>query len=109
MFLAQWVSRPYVLKALIYKGFQLPQSFTLVINTTVSTWLDRMFLITTTAHFQPIGSVDTIHTFCLYGRCSQPDNARLVERSTTTVSDLKLINRFLRLYQSSYISHLYTD
>ncbi len=45
------------------KPFHTPYSFTLVINVTVSTWLDRMFLITTTAHFQPIGSVDTVHIF----------------------------------------------
>ena len=36
----QWVLHPYVLKALIYKGFSHTYSFTLVINTTVSTWLD---------------------------------------------------------------------
>lgn len=42
------------------------------INAIDSTWLDRMFLITTTAHFQPIGSVDTVHTFFLFGRCSRP-------------------------------------
>jgi len=41
------------------------------INTTSSLWLGRMFLITTTAHFQPIGLVDTVHTFYLYGRCSR--------------------------------------
>ena len=41
-----------------------------------------MFLITTTAHFQPIGSVDTVHSFCLYGRYSQSQYVRLVERLT---------------------------
>jgi len=35
MFFAWWVSYPYLLKPLIYKGFQLSQSFTLVINTTL--------------------------------------------------------------------------
>lgn len=50
--------------------------------TIVSTWLDRMFLITTTAHFQPIGSVDTVHSFYLFDRCSQPQYVRLVERLT---------------------------
>ena len=55
---------------------------TLDINTTVSTWLDWIFLITTTAHFQPIGSVDTVHSFCLFGRCSQSQYVRLVEQST---------------------------
>jgi hypothetical protein len=42
MFFAQWVSHPCVLKALIYKGFSHTQSFVLVINTTVSTWNDRL-------------------------------------------------------------------
>ena len=40
MFFVQWLLHPCVLKALIYKGFQLSQSFTLVINTTLSTWID---------------------------------------------------------------------
>lgn len=37
MFFVWWVSYPCVLKALIYKGFQLSQSFTLDINVTHST------------------------------------------------------------------------
>ena len=45
MFFAQWVSHQCVLKPLIYKGFQLSQSFTLVINTTHSTWLELMALM----------------------------------------------------------------
>jgi hypothetical protein len=72
MFFAQWVLRPCVLKPLVYMGYQYTQSFFFVINTTVSTWLDWIFLITTIAHFQPIGSVDTVHSFCLFGRCSRP-------------------------------------
>ena len=42
MFFVQWVLGPYVLKALIYKDFQRTHSFALVINTTVSTWNDRL-------------------------------------------------------------------
>jgi len=38
-------------------------------------------LITTIAHFQPIGLVETVDSFCLFGRCSRPNNARMVERS----------------------------
>ena len=45
--------------------------FTLDINTIVSTWLDWIFLITTIAHFQPIGSVDTVDKICLFGRYSR--------------------------------------
>jgi hypothetical protein len=45
MFFVQWVLGPCVLKALIYKGFQLPQSFTLDINTTHSTWGEVMELM----------------------------------------------------------------
>src|SRR5690554_369301 len=41
MFFVWWVSYPCVLKALIYKGFQLSQSFTLDINVTHSTCLVR--------------------------------------------------------------------
>lgn len=44
--------------------------------------LDRMFLITTITDFQPIGSVDTVHSFYLFDRCSQPQYVRLVERLT---------------------------
>ena len=40
MFFAQWVSHPCVLKPLIYQGFRTSCYFTLVINTTVSTWPD---------------------------------------------------------------------
>jgi hypothetical protein len=45
MFFAWWVSHPCVLKALIYKGFHRTQSFFLVINTTVSTWLGLIELM----------------------------------------------------------------
>jgi len=41
----QWVLHPYVLKALIYMGFSHTYSFTLDINTTVSTcleWVKKM-------------------------------------------------------------------
>src|SRR5574344_1437083 len=41
MFFTQWVSHPCVLKALIYKAFLHPHSFTLDINTTVSTVLPK--------------------------------------------------------------------
>ena len=45
MFFAQWVSHPCVLKPLIYQGFRTSCYFTLVINTTVSTWNDRSILM----------------------------------------------------------------
>lgn len=45
MFFVWWVSYPCVLKALIYKGFQFSQSFTLDINVTHSTWLELMALM----------------------------------------------------------------
>ena len=63
-------------------------------------WLDRMFLITTTAHFQPIGSVDTVHTFCLFGRYSQSQYARLVELSAGLY-----FSRFLSSYLSVCGAH----
>jgi hypothetical protein len=45
MFFVWWVSYPCVLKALIYKGFQLSQSFTLDINVTHSTWHEPLGLM----------------------------------------------------------------
>jgi hypothetical protein len=45
MFFVQWVLYPYVLKALIYKGFSHTHSFALVINTTVSTWPELPLLM----------------------------------------------------------------
>jgi len=53
MFFAQWVSHPYVQKALIYKGFSQTQSFVLVINTTVSTWLELMELMSVEPFQEP--------------------------------------------------------
>lgn len=50
-------------------------SFSALVSTLdeLSTWLVWIFLITTIAHFEPIGSVDTVHSFCLFGRCSRPN------------------------------------
>ena len=45
MFFARWVLYPCVLKALIYKGFLPNQFFERDINTTVSTWLELMALM----------------------------------------------------------------
>ena len=65
-----------------------------IIRIIASTWLESMLLITTIAHYQPIGSVDTVHTFCLFGRCSRPFEPVCHIRSTANLLYITLNIRF---------------
>ena len=49
-----------------------------VIRIIASTWLVWIILITKIAHIQPICSIETVNRFCLFDRCSRPNNARMV-------------------------------
>ena len=66
MFFVQWVLHPCMLRALIYKGFQQVHSFTLVINTTLSTW-NELIESTSLSHFAHLSFMGTypLISFCL--------------------------------------------
>src|SRR5690554_3617841 len=96
MFFVWWVSYPCVLKALIYKGFQLSQSFTLDINVTHSTCNERGGLMSFTVSV--VGNTSSpLFALSVGGNISIPSAITLIKGLFFSIIDVVIYKPILYL------------